>query len=89
VCLGVRVAQRAERLLAEDDAEAERRVQQVALDADVDTAIGSRVSRDKPAGPPPTISTSCERLLEPAQLVGVREGQEEHNCRSRPPRIRG
>ena len=39
--LWVRVAQRAERLLAEDDAEAERRVRRVALEhANVDAAIG-------------------------------------------------
>ena len=41
VRLGVRVPQRPERLLAEDDAEAERRVRRVALEhADVDAAIG-------------------------------------------------
>ena len=41
VTLQVGVAQRTERLLAEDDAEAERRVRRVALEhADVDAAIG-------------------------------------------------
>ena len=60
VRLGVGVAQCAERLLAEDDAEAEGRIGRVPLeDADVDAAVElAQQDREvEPAGPPPTIST--------------------------------